>query len=73
VLTPPGPHAGLVSFTVDGRAPEAVARRLAADGVIVRWVRRPEVLRASLGFFTTDADVARLADAVAAVATGGDC
>ncbi|HET6689430.1 MAG TPA: aminotransferase class V-fold PLP-dependent enzyme [Miltoncostaeaceae bacterium] len=73
VLTPPGSHAGLVSFTVDGRAPEAVARRLAADGVIVRWVRRPEVLRASLGFFTTDADVARLADAVAAVATGGDC
>ena len=73
VLTPPGPHAGLVSFTVDGHAPEAVARALAADGVILRWVRRPEVLRASLGFFTSDADVARLAAGVAAVASGGDC
>ena len=73
VLTPPGPQAGLVSFTVDGHAPEAVARRLAADGVIVRWIRRPEVLRASLGFFTVDEDVARLAAGVAAVATGDGC
>lgn len=73
VLTPPGPQAGLVSFTVDGAAAEAVARRLAAGGVIVRWMRRPEVLRASLGFFTGDEDVARLAAGVAAVAGGGDC
>jgi L-cysteine/cystine lyase len=73
VLTPPGPHAGLVSFTVDGHAPEAVARTLAADGVIVRWVRRPEVVRASLGFFTTHEDVARLAAGVAAVAGGDGC
>ncbi|MGE0026160.1 MAG: aminotransferase class V-fold PLP-dependent enzyme [Thermoleophilia bacterium] len=73
VLTPPGAHAGLVSFTVGGAAPDAVARRLAAGGVIVRWMRRPEVLRASLGFFTTEEDVARLAAGVAAVATGGDC
>lgn len=73
VLTPPGPNAGLVSFTVDGCAPDAVARRLAADGVIVRWIRRPEVLRASLGFFTTDDDVARLAAALAGVATGDGC
>jgi L-cysteine/cystine lyase len=72
VLTPQGPQAGLVSFTVDGRAPDAVARRLAAGGVIVRWMRRPEVLRASLGFFTTDDDVARLASGVASVATGDD-
>jgi selenocysteine lyase/cysteine desulfurase len=73
VLTPPGAHAGLVSFTIDGRAPEAVGRRLAAEGVIVRWMRRPAVLRASLGVFTGDEDVARLAAGVAAVATGDDC
>lgn len=73
VLTPPGPHAGLVSFTLDGRAPDAVARRLAAAGVIVRWMRRPAALRASLGFFTTDQDVARLAAGVAAVASGDGC
>jgi L-cysteine/cystine lyase len=73
VLTPPGPQAGLVSFTVDGRDPEDVARRLAADGVIVRWMRRPAVLRASLGFFTDDDDVRRLAGALAAVAAGDGC
>lgn len=73
VLTPPGPQAGLVSFTVDGAAAEAVARRLAAGGVIVRWMRRPEVLRASLGFFTGEEDVERLAAGVAAVAGGGGC
>jgi selenocysteine lyase/cysteine desulfurase len=50
-----------------------VGRRLAEDGVIVRWMRHPAVLRASLGFFTDDADVARLAAGVAAVAAGGDC
>ncbi len=73
VLTPAGPQAGLVSFTVDGREPEEVARRLAADGVIVRWMRHPPVLRASLGFFTDDGDIRRLATALAAVAAGDDC
>jgi L-cysteine/cystine lyase len=73
VSTPPGPQAGLVSFTVDGHAPEAVAGRLAEDGVIARWMRHPAVLRASLGFFTDDDDVARLAAGVAAVAAGGGC
>ncbi|HTI32511.1 MAG TPA: aminotransferase class V-fold PLP-dependent enzyme [Miltoncostaea sp.] len=73
VTTPPGPQAGLVSFTVDGHAADAVAGRLARDGVIVRWMRHPAVLRASLGFFTTDEDVARLATGVAAVADGGGC
>lgn len=73
VTTPPGPHAGLVSFTVDGHAPADVGRRLAEDGVIVRWMRHPAALRASLGFFTDDGDIARLAAGVAAVVSGGGC
>jgi L-cysteine/cystine lyase len=73
VTTPPGRQAGLVSFTVDGRDPEDVAGRLAARGVIVRWMRRPAVLRASLGFFTDDDDVRRLAAALAAVVAGDGC
>jgi len=73
LLTPPGAQAGLVTFTIDGGQPEAVARRLEEQGVIVRWLRRPAALRASLGFFTDAADVARLAAACAAVAAGDGC
>lgn len=69
VVTPPGPQAGLVAFTVAGRAPAEAAAALAARGVLVRSIPRPEVLRASLGFFTDDADVARLAAGVAAVSS----
>jgi L-cysteine/cystine lyase len=68
VLTPPGPQAGLLSFAVAGVDAEAAAAALAAGGVIVRWVPEPRVLRASLGFFTDDADVRRLAAGVAALA-----
>jgi L-cysteine/cystine lyase len=65
VLTPPGAQAGLVTFTVAGAPPVDAARRLAARGVVVRSLRRPEALRASVGFFTDEADVVRLAAAVA--------
>ena len=49
VLTPPGPQAGLVTFTVAGWEPEAAAARMLEQGVVVRWLRRPSALRASLG------------------------
>ena len=69
VLTPPGSQAGLVTFTVAGRAPAEAAAELAARGVVVRSLPRPEALRASVGFFTDDADVARLAAAVAGLSS----
>ncbi len=69
VLTPPGPQAGLVTFTAAGRAPADAAAELAARGVVVRSLPRPEALRASVGFFTDEADVARLAAGVAAVSS----
>jgi L-cysteine/cystine lyase len=69
VVTPPGPQAGLVAFTVAGRAPAETAAKLAAGGVVVRWIPRPEVLRASVGFFTDEADVAALAAGVAALSS----
>jgi L-cysteine/cystine lyase len=69
VLTPPGPQAGLVTFTVAGRAPVEAAAELAAGGVVVRSLVRPEALRASVGFFTDEADVARLAAGVAALSS----
>ena len=69
VLTPPGPQAGLATFTVAGRAPGEAAAELAARGVVVRSLVRPEALRASVGFFTDEADVARLAAGVAALSS----
>ncbi len=69
VLTPPGAQGGLVTFTVAGRAPAEAAAELAAMGVVVRSLPRPAALRASVGFFTDEADVARLAAGVAAVSS----
>ena len=60
---------GLVTFTVAGRAPAEAAAELAAKGVVVRSLPRPAALRASVGFFTDEADVARLAAGVAAVSS----
>jgi selenocysteine lyase/cysteine desulfurase len=70
VLTPAGPQAGLVTFTVAGTDPVALAAALAAEGVVIRSLPRPEALRASLGFFSDEADVERLA---AALARGVPC
>jgi L-cysteine/cystine lyase len=69
VLTPHGPQAGLVTFTVAGRAPAEAAAELAATGVVVRSLPRPEALRASVGFFTDEGDVRRLAAGVAALSS----
>ena len=60
---------GLVAFTVAGRAPAEAAAELAAGGVVVRSLPRPEALRASVGFFTDEADLARLAAGVAALSS----
>jgi L-cysteine/cystine lyase len=64
VLTPPGPQGGLVTFAVHGRSPAEAAARLAAEGVVVRSLPRPEALRASVGFFTDEGDLGRLATGV---------
>jgi selenocysteine lyase/cysteine desulfurase len=58
-----------VAFAVAGRVPAEAAAELAARGVVVRSIPRPEALRASVGFFTDDADLARLAAGVAALSS----
>jgi L-cysteine/cystine lyase len=73
VLTPPGRQAGLVTFTLAGADPAAACSALERAGVVVRWLERPSGLRASAGFFTDASDVARLAEAVGAVAAGDGC
>ena len=72
VLTPEGPQAGLVTFVIAGRDPQAACAALAERGCIVRWLERPAALRASFGFFTDASDVLLLAECVTAIARG-DC
>lgn len=71
VVTPPGRQAGLVTFTVGDADPVAACAALAVRGVIVRWLPHPAALRASLGFFSDETDLARLLEGVTAI--GGDC
>jgi cysteine desulfurase / selenocysteine lyase len=71
---------GIVTFTVDGHDPDAVREALAADGVNV-WVSGAgqarfdlddrgitEMVRASLHYTTTDDELDRVTDLVAAIA-----
>lgn len=73
VLTPPGPQAGLVSFTVDGWDHIAACTRLADEGVLVRWLPYPAALRASIGFHWHSDDIERLAGAVRGLLGGLSC
>jgi L-cysteine/cystine lyase len=57
--------ATLVSFRPpEGEEPEATARRLEQAGVVVRDVPGTGLVRASCGWWTSEADLARLADAL---------
>jgi L-cysteine/cystine lyase len=64
----PGPHAGtLVTFTCGRAEPENVARALEGQRVLIRPLPKPRALRASLGFWNDEDDVARLAAALRAL------
>jgi L-cysteine/cystine lyase len=65
VVTPPG-HATLVSFRPNGDPTELVAA-LAESGVLVRELPGRNLVRVSCGWWTSDEDLQRLADGVAAV------
>jgi L-cysteine/cystine lyase len=64
VVTPPG-HSTLVSFRPNGDPTELVAS-LHAAGVVVRELPGRNLVRASCGWWTSDDDVRRLAEGVAA-------
>ena len=66
VVTPPG-HSTLVSFRPGGSAAELVAV-LHERGVIVRELPGRDLVRASCGWWTSDDDLERLAEGVAAAA-----
>jgi L-cysteine/cystine lyase len=69
----PGPLATLVTFALRGRDAKDVAAALDERGVVVRWIPygvegSETALRASVGFWTSDEDLDRLVDGLAALA-----
>ncbi|WP_164000192.1 aminotransferase class V-fold PLP-dependent enzyme [Pyxidicoccus caerfyrddinensis] len=68
---------GIVTFTVEGQAPDVVRQRLLAQGINVSVTRRPstrldmearglgEMLRASVHYYNTEEELERLVGAVA--------
>lgn len=70
LLTPPGPQAGLLSFTLSGGYdPAAIVRHLAEQDIIIRFLRHPYCLRVSTGFYNNEADIDRLVAALQHVHT----
>lgn len=72
-VTPAAPMAGLVNFTIAGMACKDVAARLYERGYTIRAVESPPCtvsVRASVGWWNTEEEVAGLAEAVAALAIG---
>lgn len=66
VLTP-AEAAGLVTFEVEGVAPEAAVKALREQGIIARTVPDPSAVRLATGFYNTEEEIERV---VAAVAEG---
>lgn len=64
IITPSPPQAGLIAFSARDGDADGLARALAEEGVMVRAVPAPAALRASIGFYNDEDDLARLASAV---------
>ena len=60
----PGARATLVSWHADGEASEAVVARLASAGVVVRDLPGTGLVRASVGWWTSEEDLERLVAAL---------
>ncbi len=56
--------AGLIHFTVDGIAPADLTEKLGQRGISIRHTPDPVLNRASTGFYNTEEDIDRLAEAI---------
>ncbi len=70
VITPPGPHAGLLSFNLDDYDPARVMTKLAEDNIVLRFIGQPYSLRISTGFYNTEADIDKLIAALQNILAG---
>jgi L-cysteine/cystine lyase len=58
---------GLVHFSVAGVAPADLTARLAEQGIIIRHTPEPQLNRVATGFYNTEEEIDRLAQAIAAI------
>jgi L-cysteine/cystine lyase len=61
---PAGPLATLVTFAVDGVDAKDANLALEQHGVLARHIEQPRRVRISVGFWTSEGDLERLADAI---------
>jgi L-cysteine/cystine lyase len=66
-LHTPAQQGGLTAFSVAGLEAQDVATQLSEQGIIIRSIPHYDWLRVATGFFTTEADVARLRDGLVAL------
>jgi L-cysteine/cystine lyase len=59
--------AGLIHFRVDGVEPADLTTRLGEQGIIIRHTPEPQLNRVATGFYNTEEDMDRLAQAIAEV------
>ncbi|MDX2271137.1 MAG: aminotransferase class V-fold PLP-dependent enzyme [Cyanobacteriota bacterium] len=65
ILSPDPPQSGLVSFTVAGQDPVGMEAQLAQRNILLRSLGDPYCLRASVHYFTTEAEIAHLTQTIA--------
>jgi L-cysteine/cystine lyase len=64
VITPRDRMAGLVHFSIDGIDPHDLTVKLAEEGILIRDTHYPDANRVSTGFYNTEEEIDRLAQAV---------
>ena len=74
ILTPEGDgrQAGLISFIVEGTDPQALIEALARRQILGRYIPSPYCARVSIGFYTTDEEIAQLCQAVDEIRSRGE-
>ncbi len=70
VITPRERMAGLVHFRVDGLPPTELTARLNDAGIRIRDTHYPEANRVSTGFYNTEDEIDRLAQAIREIQAG---
>jgi L-cysteine/cystine lyase len=58
---------GLIHFTVAGVEPADLTARLGEQGIIIRHTPEPQLNRVATGFYNTEEDIDRLAQAIVAI------
>ncbi len=62
--------AGLIHFSVDGIAPADLTEKLGQRGISIRHTPDPVLNRVSTGFYNTEEDIDRLAEAITEIQAG---